>query len=1008
MGADGACLGTDTLVDVVDGRADPATMARVEAHASSCTACRELLSSLVRSDPRRAATLAERSRHARGDEVVAGTSIGRYVVTRTLGAGGMGVVYAARDPELSRAVAIKLLHVAGAAAEVKLVLQERLRREAQALAQLAHPNVVAVHDVGVFGDRIFVAMELVEGMTLAEWVGTKPRGLRELLPPFLAAARGLAAAHAARLVHRDFKPENVLVGNDGRVRVVDFGLARTHGAHDGGARPPPDAPVSPDGATTPADLTTSGAVMGTPYYMAPEQYRGETVDARTDQFSFCVALYTAVYGQRPFAGDSFETLAGAVGAGAIEKPPPGVRVPRRIAAAIRRGLAVRADERFPAMEALIAELEPPRRRWLSAAAVGGTAAVGIVAVLVATAGAARPCAPDRDAFAGVWDASRKSAVRTALEGTDAPYAASTYQTVERAIDAYTGSWIDMRAAACTATRIRRDQTEAVMQLRMACLDQRARDVRALVDRIARADRTAAERAVSAAVALPALDQCADVAALESPVPLPADPATRRRVETLRGELAEVRAAREAGDYDGAAARLAPIEATLAELDHAPLTAEVLELSGRIAADRGDLVTADRALERAANAADAGRHDAVRARALIGRLEVLGHQLQEHERAEPLAEALTAVLRRLDRPDELELARLVVAGAIAGDRGQLDVAERDLRAALALEIRLHGDGDPRQARILHALGGVLLAAGAGAGDAAIYFEQALALEQRVLGDDHPDVAHAVAAIAAAAYQRSDYPAAIAGYDRALAILERSVGTEDHRYAQLLGDLASVWEWNDGLDRAIELHRRALAIDREVLPAGHPQTLRAMHGLASALEATSQLDEAYALLGEALAGERARLPAVHPQTAATLHSMAVIELQRGEAAMALEHALASAAMSREALGADYRAFAELLTAGQALLALGRPREAVERLTEAVDSLGADDDPRFAAWIRSWLGRALVESRVDPARGRTLVAEAWSVIAGDPQMDYERASLVPWMKAHGMSRVLRATPR
>src|SRR5262245_37690244 len=208
----------------------------------------------------------------------------------------MGVVYAAYDPELDRRVALKLLHAGGS-----VEARKRLLREAQAMARLAHPNVIAVHDVGTWGDEVFVAMEFVEGPTLAERVRDEEPGWREVLDLYLQAGEGLAAAHVAGIVHRDFKPQNALVGRDGRVRVLDFGLARGTGA-----LPPREAEEGPDSGAAPGllvtPLTRSGSRMGTPAYMSPEQFEGLPADELSDQFSFCVALYEALYGERPFGG----------------------------------------------------------------------------------------------------------------------------------------------------------------------------------------------------------------------------------------------------------------------------------------------------------------------------------------------------------------------------------------------------------------------------------------------------------------------------------------------------------------------------------------------------------------------------------------------------------------------------------------------------------------------------------------------------------------------------------
>ena len=301
---------------------------------------------------------------ARDAELQRGTVFGRYVVLDWLGAGGMGVVYSAFDPDLNRGVALKVLRNGGADLADRLPIRDLLLREAQAMAQLAHPNVVTVFDVGSVDDRVFIAMELVEGQTLAAWLRAQPRKRGEIVAVFLAAGHGLAAAHAAGLIHRDFKPDNVLVGNDGRVRVTDFGLAR-------GA--PPDAATCAAGPPT-GQLQT--AVAGTLAYMAPEQYLGRSVDARADQFSFAVALHEALCGERPFISPLAATTA------AVPPTPPGARIPVAVRRVLVRALSPASDDRYASMTELLAALAPKPRRYRRlaiAAIVVGAAAVAFAA-----------------------------------------------------------------------------------------------------------------------------------------------------------------------------------------------------------------------------------------------------------------------------------------------------------------------------------------------------------------------------------------------------------------------------------------------------------------------------------------------------------------------------------------------------------------------------------------------------------------------------------------------------
>jgi len=309
-----------------------------------------------------------------------GSKVGRFVVEGQLGSGGMGVVYAAHDRELDRRIALKVLR--GTVDEEQ---RKRLMREGQAMERVTHENVITVHEVGLQGSLVFLAQELLDGGSLRQWLETR-HSQREILAKFIAAGRGLAAAHAVGLVHRDFKPDNVLLGKDGRVRVSDFGLARSLQSIE---TMPYDPQVDPLAATS-AELmkspmmtmTRTGAVMGTPLYMSPEQHAGEPTDERSDQFSFCVALYEALYGGVPFPGKTSVALADAVLSGRMQPPPKSASVPARLRKILLRGLSTKPEDRYPSMDALLADLthDPSRkvRRFAMVMALVLLAVAGVV------------------------------------------------------------------------------------------------------------------------------------------------------------------------------------------------------------------------------------------------------------------------------------------------------------------------------------------------------------------------------------------------------------------------------------------------------------------------------------------------------------------------------------------------------------------------------------------------------------------------------------------------------
>jgi predicted Ser/Thr protein kinase len=529
-----------------------------------------------------------------------GAKLGRYALLRVLGEGGMGVVFAAYDEELDRKVAIKLLRSPGEGATWD---RSWLLSEAKAMARISHPNIVQVYDIGEDERQPYVAMEFVVGVSLREWFKGQKRGWREVVEVFAQAGRGLQAAHEAGLVHCDFKPQNVLVGKDGRVRVLDFGLARL--------RERTQAPTEP----SPGDSLRTTIHGGTPAYMAPEQYAKAEPDARADQFSFCVTLYEGLYGARPFAGKGYEELSKAIRGGVVQAPPEGARVPAWLRRAVLRGLSVDPKQRWPSMEALLAALtrDPARaaRRW--GLALGAAALVAVSATSFARQRElqaeleARRCAAV-GAAGGAWDAARGEQVRAAIVGSGLSFAEDTWSRVAGRLDGYAADWSAMRVEACEANRSGA-QSDLLYELRVACLEQRRTELDALVRVLERADREVVTRAVKATGDLRPLSLCADAEALLASVAPPAE-ATAAEVQRIREELAAVRAEFLAGRYKPAREKLAAPLAASEALGYRPLRAEALLIAGLLEDLVGDYKAAAARLEEAVWAAEASRHDAV--------------------------------------------------------------------------------------------------------------------------------------------------------------------------------------------------------------------------------------------------------------------------------------------------------------------------------------------------------------------------------------------------------------
>jgi hypothetical protein len=455
-----------------------------------------------------------------------GSVVGRYIILDVVGQGGMGVVYAAYDPELERKVAIKLLQAKTGSVGSSAGGQAWLQREAQAQAKLAHPNVLSVYDVGTLADdRVFVAMELVEGETLRAWLDRADRSWQHVLDVVAAAGAGLAAAHRAGLVHRDFKPENVLVGSDGRARVMDFGLA-----HERDAEMPPGS--------------DSGNVIGTPAYIAPELYAAKPATAASDQFALGVTLYTALFGGKPYAKEAFQ-LPRAPGV-EPKSPPASSRVPARIQRAVMRAVAIDPAARWPSVDALLGELaiegSSTRRR-----VIAGSITFGLAGALVATLAFghhADDVGCSARSLDGIWDVPIRLAVHTGFLGVKAPYAESSFHAVAGALDKYTSEWTEASIESCRATRLRGEQSEATQTLRQACLDARLEQVRDLAQLLESPSRAVLDKADAAVQALDPVRSCADVRILTDAAPT--DPIAIRDYNAQELKLALARAQLAAG------------------------------------------------------------------------------------------------------------------------------------------------------------------------------------------------------------------------------------------------------------------------------------------------------------------------------------------------------------------------------------------------------------------------------------------------------------------------------
>ncbi|MCY1008994.1 serine/threonine-protein kinase [Nannocystis pusilla] len=615
--------------------------------------------------------------------------IARYAVLQSLGVGGMGEVYLAYDDKLDRKVAIKLVRLDRDSGLERA--SSRLIREAQALAQLSHPNVVQVYETGNFEGRVFIAMEFVRGVHMRRWLETAPRTWRQVLDAYLQAGHGLAAAHRSGMVHRDFKPENVLVGDDGRVRVVDFGLVRS--------APDPDAPpdvgenVSAEDLERSSRLTQSGALMGTPSYMSPEQFQGLRATDKSDQFAFCVAVYRGLYGWHPFASETRAELKRRIMTGLIAPPPRDAKVPPGVYTVLVRGLHADPDQRYPSMEALLAALAaPPRRRRVGVVLAAGLA--GLAAVAVA---AAAPRFDHSCEFAGAAELPPPGAgLAGAFAGVDVPFAAATAERAGAQIDRYAAVLGHARAAACSGPLA----AEPLRERHRACLDRRTRDLAVVTRALARLRPEQLGDAERMAESLPDIAPCFDPGNLVGPGPAPPD---------LAATLDDARVSALAGRYNDATRQ---VDRVLKEVGGDPLRAEAAALLGHISCERGIAHQGRDQLATALQLAISHRDDD-----LVADVQRLLAECTDDEATARLAGAAAERLRDPRRLTEVALLRAELLAA-HGDPTSAQMLLRDTLARAA--------DRPATAARIEMLRGRMLALQGGNHEARAHLDQAMSL------------------------------------------------------------------------------------------------------------------------------------------------------------------------------------------------------------------------------------------------------------------------------------------
>ena len=846
------------------------------------------------------------------------TRIGRYTLLDRLGQGGMGVVYAAYDPELDRRVAIKILTASPGQAEARLL------REAQAMARVAHANVVSVIEVGAHHGQTYVVMEYLRGISLERWPERRP-GWRATLRVYVQAGRGLAAARRAGVIHRDFKPHNVMLveggPDDGRVKVLDFGLARaalespTRAAHE----------TSPDPLSQP--LTRTGAVMGTPAYMAPEQFAGQTVDERSDQFSFAVSLYEALHGQLPFASDSLAALSDALLSGTVRPPPASSDVPAWVQRVVLRGLARAPADRFPSMSALCDALErdPAARRRSIGLSVALSALVGAGAWSLAQLGAASPCHGPAFTLREVWNDARAAAMTSALTSTGLPYAAQTAARLTPILDNYAGAWSTLRSEACEAHRSG-EQSATLLDLRMACLDRRRAGLVTLTDLLTQTEAPLVERAVEAALALPSLNDCADVTTLSSETPPPDDPASAREVAAARATLAEIHTLTRAGQLGAAETSAERTLARAEALGFRPLIAESALARGSIALEQGRAAEAEAALSLAVRSGIEGRADRTAAEAVIRRHFVRGVLQGKLAGAEDEEAWVAAHAARFPSDGALRWLAANNRGVVAHRNNDVERARNFYREALAVP---SGPTPLDRARTRVNLG--LLEFDARDFAAALVSHRAAIAEaSEALGESHPLV------LELATYEA----AALDALGHRQAARERLTTFITAESSDGAGSQRSPWPSIrlSRLDSHFRRRTSARTSAQRALAAANPDDVLTRLNAETALaDALTDLDAALTHYAGVLDRCQATYGEHHPAMASFLQRAAAGMLRLSLPTEAREHLRRALVIGERLAGSDLAATAEThRLLADAALALADPTSALASATAAVTIL------------------------------------------------------------------------
>ncbi len=886
-----ACPDPETLSAMALGTLSTSSRDLVVSHMAGCVPCRELVSVLSSSRPA--------ARPSSDAALRAGDKVGRYELGERIGVGAMGEVWTARDPDLERTVAIKVLRdrapsLAGTEGSA------RLRAEAQSMARVQHPNVVGIYELGTAEDRVFCAMELIAGQTLRDW--RADRSWRDIVRASRDVGRGLAAVHRAGLVHRDVKPDNVLIAADGRAVVGDFGLARlieTYGAHGGVG----DVP----GADTRVDtMTMTGAVVGTPAFMAPEQLLRREATAASDQFSLCATLYESLFERRPFPATTLAELQVRLTTGADPAPhrtARGDRVPRRLRAALARGLNGEPAARFASIDELVDELDAIlNHRPGRTLAIGlGIAAAATVSVVLATRDREddREARVERDVEAlalRAWSPERREALERTFVALGHPAAKDTVAAVARRLDALIAAWRVERVDAWRATHVRNEQSADTLEKRLSCLDAITSEVSVVVEALSAApDRQVVEHAIDATARLGPVSRCSDPRNLDREREMAADP----HVQGLRRDLARVRVALDTGQAKLALDKAREVDAAAAGSPAISIAARARALRMEAEQMSGELAAAEASAKQTIDLAARARDHELVARAWIALMQALVSLGRIDDAAALDLSARAAVAQAGDNPRGAGSLERVLA-LIAVRRNDRGAAAAHLERAVSLYRQLGSDGAPGRIDAETTLATLLGETGdVERGRTALHAALTSTIEW--YGPRHPRVASVQTNLGELERTRGDLAAAATHHEAALELRRAVLGDLHPETGVSFKNLGTVRMLQRRFDEAAEMFEHARTGFAK-FPPKHLVWLVLDYSVAELATARGDVDGAIAAYERAIEIARVAVPPGDGMRTGVLNNLAVLLCDRGAGRDALRYAIEAAENVRRNPSAD----------------------------------------------------------------------------------------------------------